>query len=93
LGYLILQKYLLNVYSKKKQLSSVIIADLVKLEAERWLYKAGFVQWLVLLIIGNYYKIGSSYLAVFWLVPPAFACKFMFDIFPPLIRKKHPFLP
>lgn len=73
LGYLILKKYLLNVYSKKKQLSSVIIADLVKLEAERWLYKAGFVQWLVLLIIGNYYKIGSSYLAVFWLVPPAFA--------------------
>lgn len=73
LGYLILKKYLLIVYSKKKQLSSVVIADLVKLEAERWLYKAGFVQWLVLLIIGNYYKIGSSYLAVFWLVPPAFA--------------------
>ncbi|KAG5239711.1 endoplasmic reticulum metallopeptidase [Salix suchowensis] len=73
LGYLILKKYLLNVYSKKKQLPSVIIADLVKLEAERWLYKAGFVQWLVLLIVGNYYKIGSSYLAVFWLVPPAFA--------------------
>ncbi|CAK7325464.1 unnamed protein product [Dovyalis caffra] len=73
LGYLILKKYLSNVYSKRKELSSAIIADLIKLEAERWLYKAGVVQWLVLLIVGNYYKIGSSYLALFWLIPPAFA--------------------
>ncbi|KDP44365.1 hypothetical protein JCGZ_20045 [Jatropha curcas] len=72
-GYLILQMYLSNVYSKRKLLSSVNQADLIKLEAERWLFKAGFVQWLVLLILGNYYKIGSSYMALFWLVPPAFA--------------------
>lgn len=78
LGYLFLQKYLSNVYSKRKPLSPAIQADLIKLEAERWLYKAGSVQWLILLIMGNYYKIGSSYLALVWLVPPAFACKFTF---------------
>ncbi|OAY38837.1 endoplasmic reticulum metallopeptidase 1 isoform X1 [Manihot esculenta] len=72
-GYLIIQMYLSNVYTKKKQLSSVIQADLVKLEAERWLFKAGFIKWLVVLILGHYYKIGSSYIALFWLVPPAFA--------------------
>ncbi|KAF2318521.1 hypothetical protein GH714_008562 [Hevea brasiliensis] len=80
-GYLVLQMYLSNVYSKKKQLSSVVQAELVKLEAERWLFKAGFIQWLVLLILGHYYKIGSSYMALFWLVPPAFACKFLFRTF------------
>lgn len=74
-GYIILKSYLSNVYSKKKQLSPVIQADLVKLEAERWLFKAGFIQWLVLLILGTYYNIGSSYMALVWLVPPAFACK------------------
>ncbi|KAJ4846680.1 hypothetical protein Tsubulata_019727 [Turnera subulata] len=73
LGYVILKKYLSTVYSKRKQLSTAVQADLVKLEAERWLFKAGFVQWLILLVIGNYYKVGASYLAFFWLVPPAFA--------------------
>ncbi|XP_022742113.1 endoplasmic reticulum metallopeptidase 1 isoform X3 [Durio zibethinus] len=73
LGYLVLQRYLSNVYAKRKQLSPVIQADLIKLETERWLYKAGSLQWLVLLIIGTYYKIGSSYVALVWLVPPAFA--------------------
>ncbi|KAK6270958.1 hypothetical protein POUND7_008056 [Theobroma cacao] len=73
LGYLVLQRYISNIYAKRKQLSPVIQADLIKLETERWLFKAGFVQWLVLLIIGTYYKIGSSYVALVWLVPPAFA--------------------
>ncbi|XWS66161.1 hypothetical protein CRYUN_Cryun05aG0176200 [Craigia yunnanensis] len=73
LGYLVLQRYLSNVYAKKKQLSPVIQADLIKLETERWLFKAGSLQWLVLLVIGTYYKIGSSYVALVWLVPPAFA--------------------
>lgn len=77
LGYRILQTYLSCVNSKReRKLSPVIQADLVKLEAERWLFKAGFVQWLVLLMVGNYFRIGSSYLALVWLVSPAFACKF-----------------
>ncbi|KAJ1406406.1 Peptidase M28 [Sesbania bispinosa] len=76
LGYLLLQKYLLNVHSKRRQWPPIILSDLVKLEAERWLYKAGSFQWLILLIVGNYFKIGSSYLALFWLVSPAFAYGF-----------------
>ncbi|XP_050250124.1 uncharacterized protein LOC126697256 isoform X4 [Quercus robur] len=73
LGYLFLQTYLSTVYSKRKLLSPAIQADLIKLESERWIYKAGSVQWLILLVMGNYYKIGSSYLALVWLVLPTFA--------------------
>ncbi|KAK3232427.1 hypothetical protein Dsin_004308 [Dipteronia sinensis] len=73
LGYIALKRYLANLYSKRKQLSPVIQAAVIKLEAERWLFKAGFVQWLILLLLGNYYKIGSSYVALVWLAPPAFA--------------------
>ncbi|XVE99313.1 hypothetical protein REPUB_Repub03eG0187600 [Reevesia pubescens] len=73
LGYLVLQRYLSNAYAKRKHLSPVIQADLIKLETERWLFKAGFLQWLLLLILGTYYKIESSYVALVWLVPPAFA--------------------
>ncbi|KAL0538573.1 hypothetical protein IC582_022721 [Cucumis melo] len=72
-GFLILQTYLSNVYSKREQLLPAIRAELIRLEAERWLFKAGSFQWLIFLIIGNYYKIGSSYLALVWLVSPAFA--------------------
>ncbi|CAL0320542.1 unnamed protein product [Lupinus luteus] len=75
-GYLLLQKYLLNVHSKRKQLPPTIQADVVKLEAERWLYKAGSFQWLILLTLGNYFKIGSSYLALVWLISPSFAYGF-----------------
>ncbi|MBA0751346.1 hypothetical protein Gogos_000276 [Gossypium gossypioides] len=82
LGYLVLKRYLSNVYAKRKQLSPAIQADLIKLETERWLFKAGSLQWLVLLVIGTYYKIGSSYLALVWLVPPAFACKLTFTRLP-----------
>ncbi|OMP06492.1 Peptidase M28 [Corchorus capsularis] len=73
LGHLILGRYLSNVYAKRNHLPPVIQPDLVKLETERWLFKAGSVQWLVLLILGTYYKIGSSYIALVWLVPPTFA--------------------
>ncbi|KAG5533206.1 hypothetical protein RHGRI_027425 [Rhododendron griersonianum] len=74
LGYQILHTYLMNVSSRRRgNLSQVVQADLAKLDAERWLFKSGLVQWFVLLLIGNYYKIGSSYLALVWLVSPAFA--------------------
>ncbi|XP_038999127.1 uncharacterized protein LOC120124539 [Hibiscus syriacus] len=73
LGHLVFQRYLSNVYAKRKQLSAAIQVDLIKLEAERWLSKAGSLQWLVLLIIGTYYEVGSSYIALVWLVPPAFS--------------------
>ena len=81
LGYLILNTYLSHIFSQKKaNLSPVIRSDWAKLDAERWLYKAGLLQWLVLLIVGNYYRVGSSYLALVWLVSPAFACKFNFSL-------------
>ncbi|KAL9419093.1 hypothetical protein AB3S75_036945 [Citrus x aurantiifolia] len=77
LGYIILKAYLANMFSKRMQLSPVVQADLIKLEAERWLFKAGFLQWLILLALGNFYKIGSTFIALFWLVPPAFAYGFL----------------
>ncbi|KAK6929195.1 Peptidase M28 [Dillenia turbinata] len=73
-GFLILQKYLSRSYSNRtKALSPSIRDDLAKLEAERWLYKSGIIQWLLLLLLGTYYKIGSSYIALVWLVSPSFA--------------------
>ncbi|KAJ8616022.1 hypothetical protein MRB53_035394 [Persea americana] len=73
-GYLILQKYLWHVASKGDPNRLPAIQDsLIKWEAERWLFKGGFIQWLILLIVGNFFKVGSSYLALVWLVSPAFA--------------------
>ncbi|GAA0151366.1 metalloprotease [Lithospermum erythrorhizon] len=73
-GYLILQDYLENSFSKRRgNLSSRVQSDLAKLDAERWIFKSGLLQWLILLVIGSYFKIASSYLAIFWLVSPAFA--------------------
>lgn len=74
LGYIILKSYLLKSFSvRKAKLSADLQATLAKLDAERWLFKAGLLQWLVLLAVGNYYKVGSSYIALVWLVSPAFA--------------------
>lgn len=77
-GYLLLCSYLSSAYPERKQnLSSADQVAIAKLDSERWLFKAGLLQWFILLILGNYYKIGCSYLALAWLAPPAFACKFM----------------
>ncbi|KAL8159847.1 hypothetical protein V2J09_001384 [Rumex salicifolius] len=74
IGFRILQMYLASVYSKgKASLSTSAQATLAKLEAERWLYKSGFMQWLVLLTAANYYNLGSSYIALVWLISPAFS--------------------
>lgn len=75
-GYLVLKAYLARTFvERKRNLPVSLQASLAKLDAERWLFKAGFVQWLVLLMVGNYYKVGASYLALAWLISPAFACK------------------
>ncbi|MED6198790.1 hypothetical protein PIB30_069872 [Stylosanthes scabra] len=76
IGYLLLTIYLSNVHSKRRQLPAIIQAEITKLEAERWLYKGGSFVWLILLTLGNYFKIGSSYLALVWLVSPTFAYGF-----------------
>lgn len=74
IGYLILKRYISRVFSKRMEtLSPVVQANWAKLEAERSLYKSGLLQWLILLVVGHYFKIGSSYLALVWLVSPACA--------------------
>ncbi|CAN6462201.1 unnamed protein product [Victoria cruziana] len=73
LGYQILKNYWCKVYSARFSHPSPGETELVKWEAQRWLFKAGLCQWLVILILGNYFKVGSSYLALIWLVAPAFA--------------------
>lgn len=78
-GYLILEKYLSRIFSQTKgTLPPAVRHAVAKLDAERWIFKAGLLQWLVLLSVGHLFKIGSSYLALVWLVSPAFACKFPF---------------
>ncbi|ESQ55900.1 hypothetical protein EUTSA_v10024352mg [Eutrema salsugineum] len=72
-AFMFLRKKSSNRNSNKMQVSPRLRDNLAKLEAERWLFKAGFIQWLVLLALGTYYKLGSTYLALVWLVPPAFA--------------------
>jgi len=76
LGFRLLQKYLCHTYAEKQQnLSPPMQVTLAKLEAERWLFKSGTIQWLLLLIVANYYKVGSSYIPLVWLATPAFSCK------------------
>ncbi|XP_021857223.1 uncharacterized protein [Spinacia oleracea] len=74
LGFLLLQKYLSNAYAQgKRALSPSIQVNLASLEAERWLFKSGTIQWLVILVLAHYYKVGCSYVPLVWLVTPAFS--------------------
>ncbi|KAK4403884.1 hypothetical protein Sango_0757000 [Sesamum angolense] len=73
-GFIVLESYLSRTLpERRKNLPANLQSSVAKLDAERWLYKAGLLQWLVLLMVGNYYRIGSTYLALAWLVSPAFA--------------------
>ncbi|KAH6763572.1 Zn-dependent exopeptidases superfamily protein [Perilla frutescens var. hirtella] len=76
-GYIILKSYLARTFIERRYLPANLHTSLAKFDAERWLYKSGLVQWLVLLMLGTYYKIGSSYLALAWLASPAFAYGFL----------------
>ncbi|KAL8533112.1 hypothetical protein ACS0TY_009384 [Phlomoides rotata] len=74
IGFRILESYLARTMpERRRNLSASLQASLAKLDAERWVFKSGLVQWLVLLMVGNYYKFGASYLALAWLATPAFA--------------------
>lgn len=78
LGYVTLQKYLLQLEKKKHELSSnegisKYQLDSIKWEAQRWLFKGGLVQWLLMLMLGIRVKAGSSFIAFIWLVSPAVA--------------------
>ena len=76
LGFLLLERYMSHVYAQRnKTLLPPVQANLARLEAERWLFKSGTVQWLLILGVAHYYKVGSSYVPLVWLVTPAFSCK------------------
>ena len=76
IGFILLKRHIQQVYSRTKPgLTGNMIDYIVSLEAERWIFKSGFVQWLIVLILGTYLKVGASYIALIWLVSPAFACK------------------
>lgn len=76
LGFLLLQKYLSNTYAQgKRTVGPSIQVNLARLEAERWLFKSGTIQWLFILVLTHYFKVGSSYVPLVWLVTPAFSCK------------------
>ncbi|VFQ64785.1 unnamed protein product [Cuscuta campestris] len=72
--YLILQKFLSCTFAGTKVILPLTVRNtLAELHAERWMFKSGLLQWLVILAVGNSYKIGSSYLALVWMVSPAVA--------------------
>ncbi|KAL3650018.1 hypothetical protein CASFOL_006421 [Castilleja foliolosa] len=74
MGFLILESYLgRNIGERRRNLPDSLWASVAKLDAERWVYKAGLLQWLVVLVVGNYYRVGATYLALAWLVSPAFS--------------------
>ncbi|KAH9625292.1 hypothetical protein KSS87_009050 [Heliosperma pusillum] len=74
LGFILLRKYLSHTYAKEKRTSLPSSqAYLAMLEAERWHFKAGTMQWLIILMLLHYYKIGSSYIPLVWLVTPSFS--------------------
>ncbi|CAN6276315.1 unnamed protein product [Urochloa humidicola] len=78
IGFILLKRHLRHVYSRTKlSLTHSTREYVIDLEAERWIFKSGFVQWLIVLILGTYFKVGSSYIALIWLVSPAFAYGFL----------------
>ncbi|XP_074301803.1 uncharacterized protein LOC141633258 isoform X2 [Silene latifolia] len=74
LGFVLLRKNLFHTYTKEKRTSFPSSqASLAMLEAERWHFKAGTMQWLIILMLSHYYKVGSSYIPLLWLVTPSFS--------------------
>ncbi|KAL2653871.1 hypothetical protein R1flu_021999 [Riccia fluitans] len=51
--------------------------------AERWLFKAGMLQWMLVLGLGTWVGAGSSFIALFWIVPAAVAYGMMEAKFSP----------
>jgi hypothetical protein len=89
LGYRSLKEYLFRNRQKRSTQISIMKstaeaqlteyeADLILAtwDAERWLFKAGIIQWLAFLTLGVSFVVGASYIALVWIVSPAVACKF-----------------
>lgn len=77
LGHLLLKRYLLQIQQRRSgnlnQSAEKKHLHLAVWDAERWLFKAGLLQWLTLLAVGTWFDVGSSYIALLWLISPALA--------------------
>jgi hypothetical protein len=60
-----------------QEIIAVRAQSLAQWEAERWLFKAGILQWMLVLGLGTWVKAGSSYLALAWVVGPTVACELL----------------
>ncbi|CAM6082858.1 unnamed protein product [Calypogeia fissa] len=60
---------ILMYYLRKKNHTE----DHVRWHTERWLFKAGIFQWVTILALGTWVEAGSSYIALFWIIPPTIA--------------------
>ncbi|OAE27479.1 hypothetical protein AXG93_3911s1620 [Marchantia polymorpha subsp. ruderalis] len=73
LGRALLKLYIAKNLDKgsSTRFSKELSARHVDWHAERWLFKAGLLQWMVVLGLGTWIRAGSSYIALFWIIPPA----------------------
>lgn len=78
LGRALLKLYIAKNLDKgsSTRFSKELSARHVDWHAERWLFKAGLLQWMVVLGLGTWIRAGSSYIALFWIIPPAVVCKY-----------------
>lgn len=76
-GHWLLVLYLWHVdeEQEKKTTSNLVkhAPATVMWEAERWLYKAGIMQWVLVLGLLTWAKAGAAYLALAWVVGPTVA--------------------
>lgn len=81
IGFYLLQTFLQISFSNRMQKLHSSTED-IKNEAERWLFKSGLVQWFVILVLGHYFEVQSTYLALIWFVSPAVACEYLSTVVP-----------
>nr|GMD30212.1 endoplasmic reticulum metallopeptidase 1 isoform X1 [Ipomoea batatas] len=81
--YLLLHKFLSYTFSETKGFLPLSLQgdeeDVAVLDSEKWMFKAGLLQWLLVLVVGNYLNVGASYFALFWMISPAVAY-FLFEV-------------
>nr|GMD35325.1 endoplasmic reticulum metallopeptidase 1 isoform X1 [Ipomoea batatas]GMD37040.1 endoplasmic reticulum metallopeptidase 1 isoform X1 [Ipomoea batatas]GME21127.1 endoplasmic reticulum metallopeptidase 1 isoform X1 [Ipomoea batatas] len=81
--YLVLHKFLSYTFSETKGFLPLSLGgdeeDVAVLDSEKWMFKAGMLQWLLVLAVGNYLNVGASYFALFWMISPAVAY-FLFEV-------------
>uniref|UniRef100_A0A3B6DK81 Vacuolar membrane protease n=1 Tax=Triticum aestivum TaxID=4565 RepID=A0A3B6DK81_WHEAT len=69
-GFILLKRHIQEVHSRTKPgLTGNTMDYIVGLEAERWIFKSGFVQWLIVLILGTYLKLKVFTLVLALAVP------------------------